>query len=173
MELLRADEYRRKRWKNGAGSTHEIAVAPEQPPPWRLSVAAIDRDAPFSEFGGYDRTMIVVSGQGVVLHFDGGSKASVGTLRPFAFPGERRVLASLVKGSTQALNVMTARTAYTHRVELAKLDAEVWRGMRPYRSFAYLLGGPNAGDTVRFNPGESFPPGIEGAPCVAVAFFKA
>lgn len=173
MDLLRHDEYRPHRWKNGAGTTNDIAAAPEQPPLWRLSIASIERDAPFSDYAGYDRTIVVVSGAGVTLHFEGGSTTSATTLRPFAFPGERRVLSSLVRGPVEAFNVMTARAAYTHRVELARLDAEVWRGMRPYRSFAYLLGGPNAGDTVRFAPGEPFPPGIENAPCVAVAIFRA
>jgi environmental stress-induced protein Ves len=173
MELIRRDEYRAKRWKNGAGVSFDIAAASETPPGWRISLAAIERDAPFSEYAGYDRTLVVVAGPGVLLHFDGGANASVTTLRPFAFPGERRVLSTLIGGRVDALNVMTTRAAYTHRVELARLDGEVWRGMRPFRSFAYLLSGPNSGDTVRFSPGEAFPPGVEGAPCVAVAIFKA
>lgn len=173
MDVLRAAGYRRTRWKNGAGSTLEIATAHDQPPGWRISLASIDRDAPFSEFAGYDRTLTVVQGAGVLLYFDGGSKATAGTLRPFAFPGERRVLATLLKGPTQAFNVMTQRTQFTHRVELARLDHEVWRGTRPFRSFAYLIGGPHAGDTVEFTPGDPFPPGVDGAPCVAVAIFRA
>jgi environmental stress-induced protein Ves len=173
MELFRRDEYRAARWKNGAGVTHEIAASPEQHTSWRISLASIERDVPFSEYAGYDRTIVVVSGPGITLHFDDGKSASVTTLRPFAFPGERRVQSTLLGGKVQAFNVMTARGIYKHRVELARLDTEVWRGVRPYRSFAYLIGGPNAGDTVRFAPGEPFPSGIDGAPCITVAILRA
>ena len=50
---LRFADYRVTPWKNGAGVTREIAAAAasvgsETPPDWRISMATITEDAPFS-----------------------------------------------------------------------------------------------------------------------------
>ncbi|MCE2667350.1 MAG: HutD family protein [Limnohabitans sp.] len=57
-------------WKNGGGTTQSLVCWPS-PSDWvfRMSVARIDSDGPFSEFKGVDRWFAVLSGEGVVLQF--------------------------------------------------------------------------------------------------------
>ena len=53
-------------WKNGGGVTRTLSVdTAGQPPRWRVSVADIDRDGPYSRFPGYDRVSVVLTGGGV------------------------------------------------------------------------------------------------------------
>lgn len=46
-------------WKNGGGVSREMACAPEGSDPfdWRVSVATIEADGPFSRFNGIGRTI--------------------------------------------------------------------------------------------------------------------
>ena len=61
-----------QRWKNGAGWTREIALGPAGASAddfgWRLSVAELEHDAPFSAFPGIDRCIVVIDGAGMAVH---------------------------------------------------------------------------------------------------------
>ena len=54
VRLLTPNDYRSMPWKNGAGRTTEIAVHPAGAAldafAWRVSIADIERDGPFSRF---------------------------------------------------------------------------------------------------------------------------
>src|SRR5215467_2608211 len=71
VRIVRASECRTTAWKNGGGSTTEIAVAPPGASldhfDWRVSMARVASDGPFSEFSGIDRTLAVVAGGGLFL----------------------------------------------------------------------------------------------------------
>ncbi|MCG3056381.1 HutD family protein, partial [Escherichia coli] len=58
-------------WKNGGGATREIAVWPPgaamESFAWRISVADIADDGPFSAFPGVDRQIALLEGAGVHL----------------------------------------------------------------------------------------------------------
>ena len=60
MRVLRAADYPRMPWKNGGGETAEILVEPAGAPldsfDWRLSMARVAADGPFSLFPGVERT---------------------------------------------------------------------------------------------------------------------
>jgi len=106
-------------WKNGGGSTTEIAIAPPDAGfddfEWRVSLATIAADGPFSQFPGVDRTLVLVEGHGVTLDFDGGERVLVCEDEPLAaFPGETRVDAKLNRGATTDFNVMTRRERCHH-----------------------------------------------------------
>ena len=66
-------------WKNGAGLTREIAVARNAATEcgfdWRLSVAEVARDAPFSAFPGVDRCIVLLRGAGLQLGADADADA--------------------------------------------------------------------------------------------------
>ena len=120
--VIPANEYRRERWRNGLGWTREIhaAVNPAAGDAWawRLSIAEIERDAPFSSFPGVERELVLLSGNGLRLRFDDGESALLepphGRLR---FAGERAVTGELVDGPTQDFNLMWRRDA---------VDAQLW-----------------------------------------------
>ena len=122
MRVLRAADYRRMPWKNGGGVTTEIAVFPEGAGldafEWRLSMATVSSDGPFSLFPGVDRTLAVLEGEGIVLSVDGLPGETVARMStPFAFPADRPASALLISGPITDLNVMTKRRLWKHKVE--------------------------------------------------------
>src|SRR4051812_28206746 len=101
-------------WKNGGGSTTEIAVAPPEAGfddfEWRISLATIANDGPFSQFPGVDRTLMLVEGHGAALDIDGEDRVMLSDDEPvFMFAGESHVVATLNRGATTDFNVMTRR----------------------------------------------------------------
>lgn len=109
---LPANEYRRERWRNERGWTREVYRHPEGASDWswRVSIAEIDQDAPFSAFPGCDRELVLLAGEGMRLVFDDGE---VATLLPphdrLRFAGERPLQAELIDGPTHDFNLMWRR----------------------------------------------------------------
>ncbi|MGR7000643.1 HutD/Ves family protein [Yinghuangia aomiensis] len=60
-------------WRNGGGETREVAAEPSADGgfAWRVSIATIAQDGPFSAFPGVDRTITLLEGAGVHLVGDG------------------------------------------------------------------------------------------------------
>ena len=133
MHILRLADYKRMPWKNGKGETAEIAVFPPDAPiddfDWRISMATIAENGAFSAFEGTDRTLSVLSGEGIVLSVEGTDEVKLTpTSAPHAFKGERTATARLIGSEITDLNVMTNRLRKAHRVTrltLAK-DSLVW-----------------------------------------------
>ena len=101
IQLIPANEYRRTRWKNGLGWTREITRYPEDADTWswRLSIAEVDKDGPFSSFENIDRELILLSGEGMRLHFaDGETKDLHPPHQRHRFAGERELHAELLNG---------------------------------------------------------------------------
>jgi environmental stress-induced protein Ves len=113
--LLKASGYRRMRWKNDGGWTTEIARDPADDAAgfrWRISIAEIERDGPFSPFPGVERKLMLLSGDGIELDIDGAPTLRlVERLRHVQFAGEARVDCRLVAGPTRDFNVMGRRDA--------------------------------------------------------------
>src|SRR5690606_14777098 len=65
---LPANEYRRERWRNERGWTREIYRHPEGSGDWewRVSIAEVDQDAPFSTFPGCDRELVLLPASAVL-----------------------------------------------------------------------------------------------------------
>jgi uncharacterized protein len=125
LRLIPTHDYRRERWRNGFGWTREILRWPSTVRPeaaddwdWRLSIAEIERDGPFSTFDGVDRELVLLHGNGVRLRFDDGEVRDVepphGRVR---FPGERAVSGELIDGTTHDFNLMWRRD---------RIDAHLW-----------------------------------------------
>ena len=109
-------------WKNRGGVTREIAGAADGDGLlWRLSLAQIDRDGPFSAFPGLGRILTVVAGDGLVLDLGQGGR-DVAPLEPLEFEGEAPVSARLGGGPVQALNVIYRPQAIAARVEILHGD---------------------------------------------------
>ena len=128
-------------WKNGGGSTTEMAVSPPGAGfdgfDWRISVATVAVDGPFSVFPGIDRTLTLLSGAGMALEMGGNTapeqtsgqvseqtseqaNKQIVTLCPdqpdWAFAGELSIFARLLDGVTIDFNVMTRRSRCQHQV---------------------------------------------------------
>jgi len=121
MKILRAKDLRPTPWKNGGGSTSEIAVTPEgaslEDFDWRISMAHIASDGTFSEFPGIDRTLAIVRGEGLMLAIGSDTPQMLDHgSDPIGFPGDVPASARLTKGDITDLNVMTRRGRFSHRL---------------------------------------------------------
>ena len=117
--LLRNSDHRRMPWKNGGGETVEVIVHPEGASlsdfGWRVSMAGVASDGPFSVFPGIDRTLAVLSGDGLVLEIEGiGERRLTPESPPLAFPADAPTTAQLTGGPITDLNVMTRRGVFRH-----------------------------------------------------------
>lgn len=114
--LLRAATRVSTPWKNGGGETATVAVFPEGAGlsdfDWRVSIARVEGDGPFSAFPGIDRTLTILSGGSMALNGHVLTPASA----PFSFDGGEAVQALVTGGPVQDLNVMTRRGRFTHSV---------------------------------------------------------
>lgn len=134
-------------WKNGGGLTREIVCQPEgasvQDFDWRVSLAQIAANGPFSAFPGIDRVITLLEGDGVRLGAANAGPAPEQPLEqpldhrpnhqldhlldtpwaPFAFPGEVAIEARLLGGPCLDLNVMTRREVCQARVQVLRQRA--------------------------------------------------
>jgi len=130
-------------WKNGAGLTRELAVEPSDRGAhrdfdWRISIADVDRDAPFSAFPGVDRCITLLRGAGMRLASADGTldHRLDRVLVPFSFPGDMPLTATLRGGACSDFNVMTRRSAWRaevvvqrHAFETSGVDALLLFGL--------------------------------------------
>lgn len=120
--------YRRQPWSNGRGVTVELARA-DGPDGliWRLSMATVAEDGPFSLFPGIERNLTVISGPGFHLQGDG-IALDARPLAPVAFPGDVALAATQVTAPSEDFNVMTARALPRPEVAVITGNARIEAG---------------------------------------------
>lgn len=114
LRLIRAVSLQRSRWKNGGGWTTQIArdtgYGHGEEFRWRISIADIEHDGPFSAFPGVGRDLLLLDGNG--LELDIGASPPVRLDRRYArahFDGGAAVNCRLLAGPTRDFNVMVQR----------------------------------------------------------------
>ncbi|MGB8814929.1 MAG: HutD family protein [Paracoccaceae bacterium] len=108
MRHLTPADYRTMPWANGRGQTVEmLRVDGSDGLLWRLSMASVVEDGPFSIFPGIERNLTVISGPGFDLV--GTVSLRCERLVPVAFAGDVPIAAANVVGACDDFNVMTAR----------------------------------------------------------------
>lgn len=123
---------RRMPWKNGGGTTLELAVEPPGASlasgfAWRLSRAEVAASGPFSTLPGIERTLLLLSGDGFQLEL--GSHGSICMDRPLVpvrFAGDWPARADLRGGPCVDFNLMADPTRCRARLE-------VCQGTLPFR----------------------------------------
>lgn len=135
MHVLRSRDHTRMPWKNGGGETIEMIVSPDGASldafDWRISMARVDTDGPFSVFPNVDRTLSVIAGAGLSLVFEDRTVTLDRLSEPLGFSGDAQVSSMLVSGAIEDLNVMTRRGRCDHRVtrhSLVRKTVLEWRG---------------------------------------------
>lgn len=103
-------------WRNGGGVTTEMAIYPENSGlsgagfDWRVSIAEVAADGPFSRFPGYDRHIMTIAGNGMMLEAEG--HGGIDLSQPFVprqFSGDWTVDGALIDGPVRDFNLMVAR----------------------------------------------------------------
>lgn len=123
--IIRGADAAATRWRNGGGTTRELARGPEASIGdswgWRISLADVDKAGPFSAFPDTERILTVVEGDLLVLNV-GGREQGLEKYRPFRFDGGAPTTATLPTGSVRNLNVIAAGgyRAHVAIVELSK-----------------------------------------------------
>jgi len=101
-------------WKNGGGLTYDVAAHPVGSDldsfAWRISIARVDAEGPFSLFPGVDRTLALLDGE---LELDFGVAGSTARLAPLdppcRFGGDVKVTGRPGPAGAHDLNLMVRR----------------------------------------------------------------
>jgi uncharacterized protein len=111
MKIIRQADYRVMPWKNGGGSTTEIYVTPGSAArfDWRVSIATVSTDGPFSIFAGFERHILVLEGDGMTLEVENHGVAALAPFKPFSFSGDAIVSGRLNSGPVKDFNLMVRR----------------------------------------------------------------
>jgi environmental stress-induced protein Ves len=106
---LRRAQYRSMPWRNGSGTTLEIAREPLAGSEflWRLSLATVATDGPFSNYAGYRRSVTLIAGAGFRLAIDDRRPVVLDSIGASAlFDGAAAVDCALIAGACSDLSLM-------------------------------------------------------------------
>jgi environmental stress-induced protein Ves len=124
--ILRSGDYQKMPWKNGGGTTTEIfkSTGADGQVHWRLSIADVAGDGPFSEFPDIDRWIMMVEGKGMELTISGlGTKRIEKPFEPLAFSGDAKTDCKLLDGPIRDFNLMVARNHAQGNLQVVTLSA--------------------------------------------------
>ncbi len=106
MRRIPQAQFQTAPWKNGGGITHEIARHRDGDAlVWRISLAEVTTDGPFSSFPGLTRILTVIDGAGLDLHGPQGVLPAR-PLAPVRFAGDTPVDGRLLDGPCRDVNVI-------------------------------------------------------------------
>jgi environmental stress-induced protein Ves len=123
MRLLASAASRRVPWRNGLGSTLEIATdaaAPGGEWTWRLSIADVPSRARFSTLPGIDRFIACLAGPGLNLERGGELQLVPREGDALAFAGEDPVTGEPLGSGVRDVNLMLRRDRWRGRMTLAR-----------------------------------------------------
>ncbi len=144
-----------KPWRNGLGTTAEIATdSSEGDYAWRISLAAISRDSTFSTFAGMQRIITVLGPGGVRLSTEGRGSRELQVFEAHPFDGAAQTRCELLSGPVRALNLIYRPARITARIQWPVLTRS-----HMVRSDATTILAFNSGPAVRIVPAQN--PAIE------------
>jgi len=136
-------------WKNGRGTSRELAIWPQDAVfargegNWRIARASVREGGPFSHFEGFDRLLVVLAGEGLVL--DHGTACPRRRLRRdevWRFAGEWDTTALLEGGPIDDLNILLRRGYAEGSLELMLLGARrSVEALEPDHTFVHVVEG--------------------------------
>ena len=130
LRHLTAADYRVMPWRNGGGTTTELVIEPEgtglegERFLYRISIADVATDGPFSRFLGYDRHIMLLEGAGMTLDCgEHGTVALTAPFEPHAFAGDWETRGKLEAGPVRDFNVMVDRARASASLTVRLLEA--------------------------------------------------
>ena len=120
LTILSPETFKTIPWKNGLGHTTELAINSGgnlDNFDWRLSIASVVNDGNFSSFSGYQRNLVLIEGEGLILdHLNGDIDRLTNLLDIAHFDGGSNTYCSLVNGGIKDFNIMTNKNSFTAEV---------------------------------------------------------
>lgn len=132
ITLLDPTGYLRTPWKNGGGTTVDIAFSDDV---WRFGRTPIVKPGPFSDYTGYDRVQVLVAGSGLVLDTPQGEIDVRQPFRPVRFAGETPITSRLEAGPVEVVNLIGLRAQV--KIDIAVLDEGHTLHLEPGTHIAY------------------------------------
>lgn len=171
LRHMKAEEFRRQPWRNGGGFTTELAIERSGDRwLWRLSIARVEQSGPFSDFAGYERTLMLLSGDGMELAFDKAPSMRIDRREePFVFDGGWKTHCRLLGGPVEDMNLMVDRDRARATLRVRALKAEPTMLLATPHALYYVLRGSAAfgilgldevlarGELLRIDDAEGFP----------------
>jgi uncharacterized protein len=125
VTILKPSTYKSTPWKNGQGATLELAINDGgrlDNFDWRISIASVNQNGPFSDFSDYQRNLILIKGNGILLeHASGTVDMLERTLQKAEFDGGVPTQGKLINGPIKDLNIMCHKARY-------KATVKTWKG---------------------------------------------
>lgn len=107
MEITRFDQLDVSPWKNGGGVTREISRhEADGKLLWRLSIADVGAEGPFSPFPRLERLLTVIEGGGMTLELEGNTPLAAKLFEPVRFSGNEAINGLLPNGPCRDFNVI-------------------------------------------------------------------
>ncbi|HJV22469.1 MAG TPA: HutD family protein [Holophagaceae bacterium] len=130
MLHLRASDIRVMPWKDGGGSTAQVAIEPadaglSDPFLWRVSSARVEASGPFSTFPGRRRILALLEGAGFILDLEGAGRLRLKSAKqPIAFSGDHPAHATLIQGPCLDLGLIFDPARVQGHVEVLTLGPD-------------------------------------------------
>ena len=137
-------------WANGRGTSFEVARRGETEWVWRVAIAPVIEDGPFSSLPGVDRQLVVMDESALDVTVDGVT-TRVGQGEVLSFAGESVVSAKVPQGPTRDCGVMVRRGSASGSVVVASA------GAHEGRIFVAIRGSvvESHGEMVALEPGDA------------------
>lgn len=134
--MIRSTDLAMSPWVNGAGRKADIASGDG----WLLGFAWLDKDAPFSDYSGHDRTIMLLEGPGFTLDLPAGSVVTVTErYQPVSFDGAGP-MACHILGPCRVLNAISVYPGWSHTMQVMA-GADFLTHVMAKRTYAVVLRG--------------------------------
>lgn len=125
LKRFALDDLREEPWRNGGGITRTVAKREiNRKTLWRISIADITGNEPFSRFDGTDREAVLVKGSSLTLCGDWGVSSMNEVGDKVRFPGELSVRAELAWPFARLWNVMAERDRVSSELQVKRVVQE-------------------------------------------------
>ena len=155
FRVQRSAEHRIVPWANGLGITADVFLCPPDVDEWtwRLSIADVTDDVPFSVMPDIDRHIMVARGVGMGLVINGAPEHRMDrTTPPLSFDGESTTTCRLLDGPIADLNLMVRRGRAVGSLRRAALSAGASLSIAPDAVAAVVLDGVATIDDIELAP---------------------
>lgn len=155
-KLLKKTDYKTMPWKNGLGSTDQIAISPADADfmsadyLWRVSSAIVRSAGPFSQFPGYDRWLVVLSGDGLLIN-----GFPLLPLSPFHFSGDELIHSELLGNAVVDLGIIYRRDKVQASMMVNDLNDSQTLALTKGRHFLFCVRGHFTAEKITVSEGET------------------